>query len=89
MFSFAPLNFSMDKKKQALLSLIIYKQDFLSLSSKQLLFRHQEEKKHLKKVVFLSLAGKLVYFPVTHKEPEPKTGKKTTWEGQRGKVEEI
>lgn len=80
----------MDKKKQALLSLIIYKQDFLSLSSKQLLFRHQEEKKHLKKkVVFLSLAGKLVYFPVTHKEPEPKTGKKTTWEGQRGKVEEI
>ena len=41
------------------------------------------------KVVFWSLAGKLVYFPVNHKGPEPKTGKKTTWEGRRGKGEEI
>lgn len=61
MLSFAPLNFSMDKK-QALLSLIIYKQDFLSLSSKQLLFRHQEEKKHLKKSSILVPCWKTCLF---------------------------
>lgn len=30
-------------------------------------------------------AGNRIYFPVIHKEPELKTGKKTIWEGRREK----
>lgn len=60
-----------------------YRPSFLVMTSPTLV-----EKKLLRSSVLVP-SRMLVYFPVNHKGQETKTGKKTTWEGQRGKVEEI
>lgn len=83
----------MDKKKK-IKNEVCYRETFLTEASCHFqpngsCLDTKMEKRHLNSRILVTGPESLFIFLGITKGQSPKTGKKTTWEGRRGKVEEI